>query len=79
MSLDDQFESASNPFRSGVFEKVNDPGGGGGDLIATTLPTISKTVVLIVTISTMCILLILPGVLRMFQLDFFKNLRILPF
>ena len=38
--------------------------------------TISKTIVSIFTISYMCIL---PGVLDMFQLEFFQNSRFLPF
>ena len=39
-------------------------------------PTISKIIVSIFTISYMCIL---PGVLGMFQLEFFKNARFSPF
>ena len=50
--------------------------GGGGALKASPPPTISKTVGSIFTISYMCIL---PGVLGMFQLEFFKNSRFWPF
>ena len=59
-----------NPIRSGLFQTVNDPGGGGA--FKSPPPTISKTIVSIFTISYMCIL---PGVFGMFQLEFFKNLR----
>ena len=58
-----------NPIRSGLFQTANDPGGVGA---LKAPPTISKTIVSIFTISYMCIL---PGVLGMFQLEFFKNLR----
>ena len=59
-------ESPFNPIRSGVFEKVNDPGGG-----ALKDPlTISKSIASIVTISCVCML---PGVSHIFQLEFFKN------
>ena len=47
---------------------------GGGAFKAP--PTISKTIVLIFNISYMCIL---PGVLGMSQLEFFKNSRFWPF
>ena len=58
-----------NPIRSGLFQTANDPGGGA---LKAPPPTISKSIVSIFTISYMCIL---PGVLGMFQLEFFKNLR----
>ena len=58
------------PIRSGLFQTVNDPVGGA--LKAPPPPTISKTILSIFTISYMCIL---PGVLGMFQLDFFLNSR----
>ena len=59
---------------------LSDPGyfrqltirGGGGLKSPPPPPTISKTVWSIFTISYMCIL---PGVLGMFQLEFFKNSR----
>ena len=38
-----------NPIRSGLFQTVNDPGGGGGGFKSPP-PTISKTIVSIVTI-----------------------------
>ena len=60
-----------NLIRSGLFQTSNDPGGGGFKSPSPP-PTISKTVVSIFTISYMCIL---PGVLGMFQLEFFKNSR----
>ena len=47
-------------------------GGGGGGGFRSPPTTISKTIVSIFTISYMCIL---PGVLGMFQLEFFKNSR----
>ena len=59
-----------NPIRSGLFQTANDPGGGG--FKAPPPHTISKTIASIFTISYMCIL---PGVLGMFQLEFFKNSR----
>ena len=58
-----------NPIRSGLFQTTNDPGGGG---FKSPPPTISKTILSIFTISYMCLL---PGVLGMFQLEFFKNSR----
>ena len=63
-----------NPIRSGLFQTANDPGGGGALKAPPppTSPTISKTIVSIFTISYMCIL---PGVLGMFQFEFFKNSR----
>ena len=61
-----------NPIRSGLFQTVNDPGGG----FKSPPPTISKTIVLIFTISYTCIL---PGVLGMSQLEFFKNSRFWSF
>ena len=62
-----------NPIRSGLFQTANDPGGGGGGgFKSPPPPTISKTVGSIFTISYMSIL---PGVLGMFQLEFFKNSR----
>ena len=60
------------PIRTGVFQTANEPGEGR----FTSLPTISKTIVSIFTISYMCILL---GALGMFQLEFFKNLRFYRF
>ena len=62
-----------NPIRSGLFQTVNDPGGGA---LKAPPPTISKIIVLIFTISYMCIL---PGVFGMIQLEFFKNSRFWPF
>ena len=56
-----------------MFQTANDPGEGGG---LKAPPTISKTIVLIFTISYICILL---GVLGMFHIEFFKNLRFRPF
>ena len=41
-----------NPIRSGLFQTVNDPGGGGA-LKAPPPPTISKTIMPIFTISYM--------------------------
>ena len=61
-----------NPIQSGVFEKVNDPGGGALNAHPPPLPTLSKTSLTIVTISCMSIL---AGVSRMFQLEFFLNSR----
>ena len=58
-----------NPIRSGLFLTANDSGGGGFN--PPPPATISKTIMSIFTISYMCIL---PGVLGMFQLEFFKNL-----
>ena len=62
----------SNP---GCFRQYNDPGGGGERALKAP-SAISKTIVLIFTISYMCISL---GVLGMFQLEFFKNSRFWPF
>ena len=59
-----------NPIRSGLFQTANDPGG--ALKAPPPPPTITKTTVSIFTISYMCIL---PGVLDMFQLEFFKNSR----
>ena len=59
-----------NPIRSGLFQTVNDPGG--ALKAPPPPPTISKTIVSIFTISYMWIL---PGVLGMIQLEFFKNSR----
>ena len=56
----------------GYFRRLTIRGGGGGALKAPPPPTISKTIVSIIPISYM---FILPGVLGMFQLEFFKNLR----
>ena len=54
-----------NPIRSGLFQTVNDPWGGG----ALKAPTYDlENIVSIFIISNMCIL---PGVLGMFQLEFF--------
>ena len=61
-----------NPIRSGLFQTVNDPGGG----FESPPPMISKTIVSIFTISYMGIL---PGVSGMIQLEFFKNSRFWPF
>ena len=62
-----------NPIRSGLSQTANDPGGGGGGGGALKAPpTISNNIVSIFTISYMCIL---PGVLGMFQLEFFKDSR----
>ena len=61
-----------NPIRSGLFQTANDPVGGGDFKSPAPPPTISKTILSIFTISYMCIL---PGVLGMFQLEFFKNSR----
>ena len=61
--------SSFNPIRSGLFQTANDPGGGGFKSPPPP-PTISKTIVSILTIPYMCIL---PGVLGMFQLEFFLN------
>ena len=57
----------------GYFRQLTIRGGGGGGLKAPP-PTISKTILSIFTISYLCIL---PGVLGMFQLKFFKNLGLL--
>ena len=51
ISLKYQFVSFLNPIRSGLFQTVNDPGGGGG--FKSPPPTISKTIVSIFTISYM--------------------------
>ena len=68
-----EYDILFKPIRSGLFQTANDPGGGGGGgALKAPPPTISKTVVSIFTISYMCIL---PGVLGMFQLEFFKNSR----
>ena len=50
----------------GYFRQLTIRGGGGG--FKSPPPTISKTIVSIFTISYMCIL---PGVLGVFQLEFF--------
>ena len=63
-----------NPIRSGLFQTVNDPGGGG--FKSPPPPTISKTIVSIFTISYMWIL---RGVFGMIQLEFFENSRFWPF
>ena len=55
----------------GYFRQLTIRGGGGG---FKSPPTISKTIVSIFTISYMCIL---PGVLGMFQLEFFQKFAIL--
>ena len=60
-----------NPIRSGLFQTVNDPGGGGA---LKAPPTISKTIMSIFTISYMWIL---PGVFGMIQLEFLKKFAIL--
>ena len=57
------------PFRFVLFEIVNNHGGGGGD---------HETTVSVFPISCMCIVLIV-GVLRLFQLEFFLNLQFIPF
>ena len=58
----------------GYFRQQAIGGGGGAGFKSPPPPppTISKTIVSIFTISYMCIL---PGVLGMFQLEFFKNSR----
>ena len=63
-----------NPIRSGLFQTVNDPGGGG--FKSPPPPTISKIILSIFTISYMWIL---PGVFGMIQLEFLKNSRFWPF
>ena len=55
----------------GYFRQLTVRGGGG---FKSPPPTISKTIVSIFTISYMCIL---PGVLGMFQLEFFQKFVIL--
>ena len=60
-----------NSIRFGLFQTVNDPGGGGFKSPPPP-PTISKTIVSIFTIWYMWIL---PGLLGMIQLEFFKNSR----
>ena len=60
-----------NPIKSGVFEKLNYPGGGGGreGSKAPPPPTISKNIVLIFTLSWPYILLGVP--VRFFQNSWF--------